>query len=216
LGCAADSLGARHSHLDERHQGCAQWGEFARRSSGWNDFFHGFRVPLGCRWGRSDASRRRYSRSETHSAAPLANVLWTVYCGRLVLPWAFESSVEVAFSSRTRTTPASSSVQHQLVFDPLRAPTRPVNFLAGASPFYQYIQESRSGGYPKVITFLPNRLSCCEPTATRQPTAHGGNHGRSDSVTIMGVWSDGFSCPRGPLSISQLSNRSASVADNKK
>jgi len=39
---------------------------------------------------------------------------------------------------------------------------------------------------------------------------------RSDSVTIMGVWSDGFSCARGPLSISQLSSRSASVGDNKK
>jgi hypothetical protein len=43
-----------------------------------------------------------------------------------------------------------------------------------------------------------------------------GDYGRSDSVTIMGVWSEGFSCPRGPLSISQLSSRSASVGDNKK
>src|SRR5271166_515819 len=43
-----------------------------------------------------------------------------------------------------------------------------------------------------------------------------GNYGRSDSVTIMGVWSDGFSCARGPLSISQPSSRSASVGDNKK
>jgi hypothetical protein len=43
-----------------------------------------------------------------------------------------------------------------------------------------------------------------------------GDYGRSDSVTIMGVWSDGFSCARGPLSISQLSSRSANVGDNRK
>src|ERR1039458_2939559 len=42
-----------------------------------------------------------------------------------------------------------------------------------------------------------------------------GDYGRSDSVTIMGVWSDGFSCARGPLSISQPSSRFASVGDNK-
>ena len=41
-------------------------------------------------------------------------------------------------------------------------------------------------------------------------------YGGSDSVTIMGVWSEGFSCARGPLSISQFSSRSASVGDNKK
>src|ERR1035438_9206211 len=39
---------------------------------------------------------------------------------------------------------------------------------------------------------------------------------RLDSVTIMGVWSDGFSCALGPLSISQPSSRFASVGDNKK
>jgi hypothetical protein len=42
------------------------------------------------------------------------------------------------------------------------------------------------------------------------------NYGKSDNVTIIGVWSEGFSYPRGPLSISQLSNRSASVGDNRK
>jgi hypothetical protein len=41
-----------------------------------------------------------------------------------------------------------------------------------------------------------------------------GDYGRSDSVTIMGVWSDGFSCARGPLSISQPLSRSASGEDN--
>jgi hypothetical protein len=43
-----------------------------------------------------------------------------------------------------------------------------------------------------------------------------GDYGRSDSVTIMGVWSEGFSCARGPLSISQPSSRLASAGDNKK
>ena len=43
-----------------------------------------------------------------------------------------------------------------------------------------------------------------------------GDYGRSDRVTTMGVWSEGFSCARGPLSISQASSRSASVGDNKK
>ena len=43
-----------------------------------------------------------------------------------------------------------------------------------------------------------------------------GNYDRSASVTIIGVWSDGFSCPRGSLSISQPSSRFVSAGDNKK
>ncbi len=43
-----------------------------------------------------------------------------------------------------------------------------------------------------------------------------GDYVSSDRVTIIGVWSEGFSCPRGSLSISQPSRRSASAGDNKK
>jgi hypothetical protein len=42
------------------------------------------------------------------------------------------------------------------------------------------------------------------------------SQGRSDKVTIMGGWSEGFSCALGALSISQPSSRCTSVGDNKK
>ncbi len=103
---------------------------FARRSSGRNDLFHGFRDAAGRGGGRSHACTRRCSWSQAHRAASLAHVLWPVHRGRIFFPGAVKPSVEIAFGSGPRATLVPDSIQHPVVLNSQRPPTGHADFLA--------------------------------------------------------------------------------------
>jgi hypothetical protein len=125
--------------FDQWSDSRAQRGEFTRRSSGGNDFFHGFRDAAGCGRGRSNACTRRRFWGQAHRAASLAHVLWPVHRGRVFFPGAVKPPAEIAFGSGAWATLVPGSIQHAVVFNPQRSPTGYADFLASPSALQKCI-----------------------------------------------------------------------------
>ena len=83
--------------------------------------------------------------AKAHRASSLAHVLWAVHRCRVLFPWRRESPTEIAFDRRARATPAPGFIQRRRIFSSHRTSTGSAGFLAGASSFHEYIQETRCG-----------------------------------------------------------------------